>query len=145
MAFYFRNGWLFSPEYAQSLTISGGRIVVTMLAHGPGDGLCCPSTEISRAFTYRPTGRHPLHGRRLVPAPQLVIESPLPGETVATGVEVRGKTSTLPSGDGLAYLVYDARGGVIGMGRIAVAADSGSPRSPSTMIQPRSITAPPSL
>ena len=102
----------------QSLTISGGRIFVTMLAHGPDDGLCCPSTGISRAFT--------LQGRRLVPSQLLVIESPLPGEKVATGIDVRGRTSTDPFGDGLAYLVYDARGGVIGMGRIPVAADSRS-------------------
>ena len=103
----------------QSLTIGGGHIFVTMLAHGPRDGLCCPSIEISRAFT--------LHGRRLVPTQVLMIASPLPGETVATGVEVRGATSTHPSADVLAYLVYDARGGVIGMGRIPVAADSASP------------------
>lgn len=44
----------------QSLTISGRRIFVTMLAHGPGDGLCCPSVEIGRAFTLR--------GRRLLPS-----------------------------------------------------------------------------
>ena len=75
-----------------SLTISGGHIFVTMLAHGPGDGLCCPSIEISRAFT--------LQGSRLVPTQALVIASPLPGQTVATGVEVRGGT-THPSGDGL--------------------------------------------
>ena len=110
----------------QNLSISGGRIFVTMLAHGPGDGLCCPTVELRRAFTYRPTGRRPLHGRRLVPRQLLVVESPLPGETIATDVEVRGTTSTHPSGDGLAYLVYDARGGVIGMGKIPVAADLGS-------------------
>ena len=100
------------------LTISDGHIFVTMLAHGPRDGLCCPSIEIGRAFT--------LHGRRLVPTQALVIASPLPGETVATGVELRGSTTHL-SADGLAYLVYDARGGVIGMGRMPVAADLGSP------------------
>ena len=44
----------------QSLTIRGGRIFVTMLVHGPGDGLCCPSVEVSRAFT--------LQGSRLVPS-----------------------------------------------------------------------------
>ena len=59
----------------QNLSISGGRIFVTMLAHGPGDGLCCPSVQIRRAFTP--------HGRRLVPSQLLVVESPLPGERVA--------------------------------------------------------------
>lgn len=44
----------------QGITIVRGRIFVTMLAHGPGDGLCCPSVEISRAFT--------LQGSRLVPS-----------------------------------------------------------------------------
>ena len=105
----------------QKLTISGGHIFVAMLAHGPGDGLCCPSVQIRRAFT--------LHGRRLVPTQVLAIESPLPGETVATGVEVRGNTSTHPFADGLAYLVYDARGGVIGMGSFPVAADLGNPET----------------
>ena len=101
----------------ERLTISGGHIFVTMLAHGPGDGLCCPSLEAGRAFTLR--------GGRLLPVRALAVASPLPGETVATGVEVRGST-TPPTADGLAYLVYDARGGVIGMGRIPVAADTGT-------------------
>lgn len=99
----------------RSIAISGGHIFVTMDAHGPGDGLCCPSIETTRAFMLR--------GSRLVPNRALVIASPLPGETVATGVEVRGST-TDPSADGLAYLVYDARGGVIGLGRIPLDADS---------------------
>ena len=101
----------------KSIAVSGGHIFVTMDAHGPGDGLCCPSIATSRAFTLR--------GRRLVPTEALVIASPLPGETVATGVQVRGST-THPSADGLAYLVHDARGGVIGLGRIPVDADSGT-------------------
>ena len=103
----------------QGLTIWGGRIFVTALAHGPGDGLCCPSIEVTRAFTLRGPG--------LVPSQLLVVESPRPGEAVATGAEVRGTASTQASADGLAYLVYDARGGVIGMGKIPVTADSGSP------------------
>ena len=121
-----------------SLAISGGRIYVTMLAHGPGDGLCCPSVEVTRAFTYRPTGRRPLRGPRLVPSQLMMIESPLPGARVATGVEVRGSTSTYPSADGLSYLVYDAGGGVIGMGTIPVAAD---PASPGTFAAPVSFLA----
>ena len=102
----------------QGITIVRGRIFVTMLAHGPGDGLCCPSVEVGRAFM--------LQGSRLVPSQLLVIESPLPGGVVATGVEVRGRTSTQAAGDGLAYLVHDAHGGVIGMGRIPVGAGLGS-------------------
>lgn len=57
----------------------------------------------------------------------LVIESPLPGETVESGGEVRGTTTMAPSGDGLRYLVYDARGGVIGMGRLPVEGPTDSP------------------
>ena len=101
----------------RSIAISGGRIFVTMDAHGPGDGLCCPSIDTSRAFA--------LSAGRLVPTRALVIASPLPGETIATGVEVRGST-THPSADGLAYLVYDARGGVIGLGKLTVEVDSGT-------------------
>ena len=59
----------------------------------------------------------------------LVIESPLPGEMVASGVEVRGTTTAAPSGDGLRYLVYDARGGVIGMGTLPVEGLEDSPGS----------------
>ena len=103
--------------HVKSIAISGGHIFMTMDAHGPGDGLCCPSIATSRAFT--------LSGRRLVPTRALVIASPLPGETIATGVEVRGST-THPSADDLTYLVYDARGGVIGLGRIPLDADSGT-------------------
>ncbi len=104
--------------HVKSIAISGGHIFVTMDAHGPGDGLCCPSIATIRAFMLR--------GSRLVPTRALVIASPLPGETIATGAEVRGST-THSSADGLAYLVYDARGGVIGLGRIPVDADSGTP------------------
>ncbi len=103
----------------ESMTISSGEIVMEMLAHRRSDGLCCPTLNITRGFVLR--------GDQLVPRQALVIESPLPGETVASGVEVRGTTSTHPSADGLAYLVYDARGGVIGMGRLAVAGGEGQP------------------
>ena len=103
----------------ESVTIASGEIVMDMLAHRRSDGLCCPTLNITRGFALR--------GDQLVPRQALVIESPLPGETVASGVEVRGNTSTYPSGDGLAYLVYDARGGVIGMGRLAVEGGEGHP------------------
>ena len=96
----------------QSLTIASGKIVAQTVAHRPSDGLCCPSLEITRRFT--------LQGNRLVPRQALVIESPLPGETVASGVEIRGTASTYPSAETLAYSVYDARGGVIGTGNIPV-------------------------
>ena len=96
----------------QSLTIASGNIVAETVAHRPSDGLCCPSLEITRTFT--------LQGNQLVPRQALVIESPLPGETVASGVEVRGTASTYPSAETLAYSVYDARGGVIGTGSITV-------------------------
>ena len=96
----------------QSLTIASGKIVAQTVAHRPSDGLCCPSLEITRRFT--------LQGNRLVPRQALVIESPLPGETVASGVEIRGTASTYPSAETLAYSVYDARGGVIGTGSVPV-------------------------
>ena len=47
----------------QSIAISGGRIEVTMFGHGPDDGMCCPTVEMGRAFTYRSTEGRP--GRRL--------------------------------------------------------------------------------
>ena len=103
----------------ESVTIASGEIVMDMLAHRRSDGLCCPTLSITRGFALR--------GDQLVPRQALVIESPLPGETVASGVQVRGSTSTYPSGGGLAYLVYDARGGVIGMGRLPVEGGEGLP------------------
>ena len=109
----------------ESMTISSGEIVMEMLAHRRSDGLCCPTLNITRAFALR--------GDQLVPRQALVIESPLPGETVASGVEVQGTTSTYPSADGLAYLVYDARGGVIGMGMLPV---EGWPGAPGTFAAP---------
>lgn len=96
----------------ESLTVSHGEIVATMLAHRRSDGLCCPTLNITRVFGLR--------GDRLVPRQALVIESPLPGEKVASGVEIRGTTSTYPSAESLAYSVYNARGGVIGMGILPV-------------------------
>ena len=103
----------------RSLTIAGGRIVAETVTHRSGDGLCCPTLEITRDFALR--------GGELAERRALVIESPLPGETVAGGVEVRGTTTMAPSGDGLRYLVYDARGGVIGMGALPVEGLEGSP------------------
>lgn len=96
----------------RNLTITGGQIVARTVTHRPSDGLCCPTLEVTRTFG--------LEGDRLVPRQALVIESPLPGETVANGVEVRGTTSVYPSAENLAYLVYDARGGVIGRGSFPV-------------------------
>ncbi len=103
----------------ERLSIARGDVFVTMLTHGPDDGLCCPSLYRTRTFR--------LHGDRLVPGRPLVVESPLPGAAVASGVEVRGRTSAPPPADGLAYLVYDERGGVIGMGRIPVTTAPGEP------------------
>ena len=105
----------------ESVTIASGEIVMEMLAHRRSDGLCCPTLNVTRGFALRG------NQEELVPRQALVIESPLPGEPVASGVEVRGNTSTHPSGDGLAYLVYDARGGVIGMGRLPVDGGEGHP------------------
>ena len=113
--------WVYVGDRApvESLTIASGQIVAQMVAHRSSDGLCCPTLEITRTFG--------LEGDRLVPRQAVVIESPLPGETVASGVEVRGTTSVYPSGDDLAYLVYDARGGVIGMGSLPVNGYGGQP------------------
>ncbi len=44
----------------ERLAIRGGRIFVTMVAHGPDEPMCCPATRVRRAFTLR--------GRRLVPS-----------------------------------------------------------------------------
>ena len=96
----------------RNLAVTGGRIVARTVTHRPSDGLCCPTLEVTRTFG--------LEADQLVPRQALVIESPLPGETVASGVEVRGTASTYPSAESLAYLVYDARGGVIGMGSLPV-------------------------
>ncbi len=103
----------------ESLTISSGEISVNMLTHGPGDGLCCPSLNVTRKLR--------LQAGRIVARQSLVIDAPFSGQTVASGVEVRGRTSTLPVSGGLVYLVYDARGGVIGMGRIPVTAELDQP------------------
>ena len=109
----------------ESVTIASGEIVMEMLAHRRSDGLCCPTLNVTRGFALR--------GDQLVPRQALVVESPLPGATVASGVEVRGTTTMYPSGNGLAYLVYDARGGVIGMGTLAV---DGFADSPGTFAAP---------
>ncbi|MDE2898669.1 MAG: hypothetical protein OXO54_10140, partial [Chloroflexota bacterium] len=103
----------------RSLSIAGGQIVAETVAHRSGDGMCCPTLEVTRDFTLR--------GGELAERQALVIESPLAGETVAGGVEVRGTTTMAPSGDGLRYLVYDASGGVIGMGALPVEGLEGSP------------------
>ena len=109
----------------RSLTITSGQIVAQAVTHRAGDGLCCPTLEITRDFALR--------NGELVERQALVIESPLPGETVASGVEVRGTTTMHPSGDGLRYLVYDSRGGVIGMGMLPV---EGFEDSPGTFAAP---------
>ncbi|MCY4110010.1 MAG: hypothetical protein OXG11_13405 [Chloroflexi bacterium] len=99
----------------ESMTIVAGEISANMLTHGPDDGLCCPSLNVTRKFR--------LQAGRIASVQSLVLEAPLPGQKVASGVEVRGRTSTPPPSGSLTYLVYDARGGVIGMGRIPVTAE----------------------
>ncbi len=103
----------------ESLSISSGEISVNMLTQGPDDGQCCPSLNVTRKLR--------LQAGRIVARQSLVIDAPFSGQTVASGVEVRGRTSTLPVSGGLVYLVYDARGGVIGMGRIPVTAELDQP------------------
>ena len=71
-----------------SLTVTSGQIVAQMVTHRRSDGLCCPTLEITRDFALR--------GGELVPRQALVVESPLPGATVASGVEVRGTTTIVP-------------------------------------------------
>ena len=93
-----------------SLTITSGQIVAQTVTHRPSDGLCCPTLRMTRVFALR--------GGQLVPHQALTIESPLPGSTISSGTEVRGTVSTTPAGGSLAYLVYDARGGVIGTGSL---------------------------
>ena len=34
----------------EHLAIRGGQVLVTMLAHGPGEPACCPATRVRRAF-----------------------------------------------------------------------------------------------
>ena len=104
----------------RSLAISGGRIVAQTVTH-----------RVRRRYMLSDAANHPrlracatANSRS---AEALVIESPLPGETVAGGVEVRGTTTVHPSSDGLRYLVYDARGGVIGMGVLPVEGFEGTP------------------
>ena len=109
----------------ENLTIASGQIVAQMVVHRLSDGLCCPTLGITRTFSLRDD--------QLIPQQALVIESPLPGETVASGVEIRGATSTYPSAETLAYTVYDARGGVIGMGNLPV---SGYADQPGTFASP---------
>ena len=103
----------------RSLRITSGRIVAETVTHRSSDGLCCPTLGITRDFALR--------DGELAERRALVIETPLAGETVAGGAEVRGTTTMSPSGDSLRYLVYDARGGVIGMGALPVDGFEGSP------------------
>ncbi|MXW28976.1 MAG: hypothetical protein F4Z80_08950 [Chloroflexi bacterium] len=102
----------------ERLAAARGGIVADTVSHGPGDGLCCPSLSVTR--------RYLLRGDRLIPQQALVIGAPLPGESVASGIQVRGTASTTPGSGSLTYLVYDARGGVIGTGTIPVAEGSES-------------------
>ena len=96
------------------LTVAGGEITAETVVHRPGDGLCCPSLKVTRTYSFS--------GDQLLPRQALVIDAPLAGETVASGIQVRGTASTTPGSGSLTYLVYDARGGVIGTGTIPVAA-----------------------
>lgn len=109
----------------RSLAIASGEIVAAMLLHRSSDGLCCPTLEITRTYA--------LDGDQLVPRQALVIETPLPGETVASGIEVRGTAAVYPSAESLTYLVFDTRGGVIGMGDLPV---SGYADQPGTFAAP---------
>ena len=92
------------------LIAAGGQIAAETVAHRPEDGLCCPTLQVTRTYL--------LSGDQLAPRQALVIEAPFSGEMVASGIEIRGVASTTPGSGSLGYLVYDARGGVIGAGSI---------------------------
>lgn len=111
----------------ERLAAAGGEIVADTVSHGPGDGLCCPSLPVARRYLLRED--------RLIPRQALVIDAPFPGESVASGIQVRGTASKTPGSGSLSYLVYDARGGVIGTGTIPVAAGSESDH-PTTFAAP---------
>jgi hypothetical protein len=36
----------------EALAVEGDRILVAMIAHGPGDPFCCPTLPVTRAFAY---------------------------------------------------------------------------------------------
>ena len=44
------SGGLGDRVRVDRVTIEDGRVVVEMLGHGPGDGLCCPSQQQTRTF-----------------------------------------------------------------------------------------------
>ena len=100
------------------LVAARGEIAAATVVHRPVDGLCCPSLPVVR--------RYSLSGGQLVARQALVIDSPLPGEVISSGIEVRGTASTTPGSGSLSYRVHDARGGVIGTGTIPVSAGSES-------------------
>ena len=102
----------------RGMAVAGGLIAIDSVVHRPGDGLCCPTLDVTRTYVLR--------GDRLAPRQSLVIEAPHPGEPVASGALIRGTVSTTLGAGGLRYLVYDARGGVIGMGSIPVSANWGT-------------------
>ena len=60
----------------EHLAISNGQVLVTMLAHGPGEPACCPATRVRRAFALQghpPAARsgHPDHSAQ--PDYQLIV------------------------------------------------------------------------
>ena len=111
----------------ERLVAAGGEIAASTLAHRPDEGLCCPSLKVSRFFI--------LSGDRLLARQVLAIEIPHTGELVSSGVLVRGNASVAPDSGSFNYLVHDARGGVIGAGRVPAAAGSAA-GAPTTFAAP---------
>ena len=99
----------------ERLTVVAGEIAAKTVSHRPSDGLCCPTLQVTRTYSF--------NRDQLVPRQALVIDAPLPGEAVESGIQIRGTTSTSLGSGSLNYLVYDARGGVIGAGTIAGSAE----------------------
>jgi hypothetical protein len=100
------------------LATAGSEIIAETVSHRPGDGLCCPSLAMSRSFVFSEY--------QLVPRQALVVDAPLPGQLIESGEQVRGTAITTPDSETLNYLVYDARGGVIGRGSIPLPAGYGA-------------------
>jgi hypothetical protein len=109
-----------------NLTITGGRIAVDAVIHGPADPMCCPNFPAVETFRYRNgslflvrfSSRTPGDAERAI-----TLTGPADGAAVSGSVQASGTVTISPFENTLAYRILNASGVEIAAGSFLVTSD----------------------
>jgi hypothetical protein len=109
-----------------NLTVTGGRIALDAVIHGPADPLCCPNFPVTETFRYRDgriflvrfTSRTPGGAERAI-----AITGPADGSTAVGTAQVSGTVTISPFENTLAYKILGPTGTELAVGSFQVISD----------------------